>query len=92
MSKTVPVVDKIRIEHTIRRMRDVRSENDGGKKHLDVARRALDEILYTKEYKFGVALFYELERNFTEIKPELEQMRLVVADKENPNTGSRHSC
>lgn len=81
MAKAVSVVDKTRIEHTIKRMREVRYENDGGKKHLGVARRALDEILYSKEYEFGEVLFHELARNFTEIRDEMDQMRLLVVEK-----------
>lgn len=78
-------LDARRIEFVVEAMRDARREaqraGPDSKAHLDIARNALDEILRTKEYKFGVMLFKELERHFTEVREDLANMRMLIEDK-----------
>lgn len=76
-------LDARRIELVVDLMRDARREAQRreDKSHLSLARNALDEILRTKEYEFGRVLFLELERHFTEVRDDLENMRGLIEDK-----------
>ena len=78
-------LDGRRINLLIDLMYDARREAQrtelGTKAHLSLARNALDEILRTKEYKFGITLFKELEMRFTEVKDDLADMRGLLEDK-----------
>ena len=46
-----------------------------------MARLALDEIMETKEYVFGVTLFSRLMEHFTDVKDDLEEMREMIEEK-----------
>ena len=78
-------LDARKIEFVVDAMRDARRKDQragpGSKAHLAIARNALDEILRTKKYKFGVALFKELERHFTEVREDLASMRRLIEDR-----------
>lgn len=50
------------------------------KDHLAPARAALDEICRTGDYDFGIRLFKELERRFTDLRDDLGYMRLRIQD------------
>lgn len=53
---------------------------DYTKNHIAPARSALDEICRTGDYDFGIRLFKELERRFTDLRDDLENMRLRIQD------------
>ena len=50
------------------------------KEHLAPARAALDEICRTADYDFGIVLFKELEKRFTDLKDDLGYMRQRIQD------------
>ena len=50
------------------------------KDHIAPARAALDEICRTGDYDFGIRLFKELERRFTDLRDDLGHMRLRIED------------
>ena len=81
MSKSMSLMDQVRIDAAIKQMRETRREAQGGKSHLHVARLALDEIMETKEYAFGVTLFSRLMDHFTDVKDDLEEMREMIKEK-----------
>lgn len=61
--------------------REAQRTDPATKAHLSFARNALDEILRTKKYKFGIMLFKELEMRFTEVREDLANMRGLLEDK-----------
>lgn len=75
------VLDERRLNLTMRRMREIKSENPDGKDHLRIARRALDQILKTKEYEFGIVLFDHIAKNFTEVRDDLKSMQDMIVER-----------
>lgn len=78
-------LDGRKINLVIDMMREARREaqraEPSSKAHLSFARNALDEVLRKKEYEFGIVLFKELEKHFTEVRDDLANMRGVLEDK-----------
>lgn len=78
-------LDGRKINLVIDLMREARREaqraEPRSKAHLSLARNALDEVLRKKEYEFGITLFKELEKHFTEVRDDLANMRGVLEDK-----------
>lgn len=69
-------MDEYRISLVVKSMqRAVTGRRDYTKDHLIVAREAFDEVCRTKEYEFGIRLFEELERRFTDVRDDLSAMR-----------------
>ena len=81
MPGSMPLKDQVRIDAAIKQMREARREVQGGKNHLCVARLALDEIMRTKEYAFGMTLFSELMDHFTDVRDELGEMREMIGER-----------
>ena len=50
------------------------------KEHLAPARAALDEICRTADYDFGIVLFKQLEKRFTDLQDDLGYMRQRIQD------------
>ena len=82
MAAIATAYEDAKIAHTRRIMQEAKAKarHNGHNEHthLRVARNALDRVVRTGDYAFGVRLFTNLEKEFSEIRDELEEMREMV--------------
>lgn len=77
----LPTMEEYKIDLVARGMERIASgRRTYTKDHLAPARAALDEICRTGDYDFGIRLFKELERRFTDLRDDLGYMRLRIQD------------
>ena len=77
----LPTMEEYKISLVVEGMQRIASgRRDYTKDHIAPARAALDEICRTGDYDFGIRLFRELERRFTDLRDDLGNMRLRIQD------------